>query len=153
MENPTFRPTKPLEYPGNRTEEDSTKSMEEDKIYQLIHELLNPTTREQALLELSKKREQYEDLAPILWHSFGTFLLNEGVISALLQEIVSVYPLLTPPTLTGHGSNRVCNSLALLQCVASHSETRTLFLQGKESDSCSSHPTISVSFSKYSQQN
>ena len=28
-----------------------------------------------------------------------------------------------------HQSNRVCNSLALLQCVASHQETRSLFLQ------------------------
>jgi CCR4-NOT transcription complex subunit 9 len=41
-----------------------------------------------------------------------------------------VYPLLSPPTLTAHVSNRVCNALALLQCVASHSETRQLFLNG-----------------------
>ncbi|GAO46673.1 hypothetical protein G7K_0897-t2 [Saitoella complicata NRRL Y-17804] len=79
------------------------------------------TAREQALLELSKKREQYEDLALILWHSFG-------VMTSLLQEIVSVYPLLSPPALTAHASNRVCNALALLQCVASHNETRGLFL-------------------------
>jgi CCR4-NOT transcription complex subunit 9 len=50
-------------------------------------------------------------------------------MSSLLQEIVSVYPLLYPPSLTAHASNRVCNALALLQCVASHSETRSLFLQ------------------------
>jgi len=30
--------------------------------------------REHALLELSKKREQYEDLALVLWHSFGESL-------------------------------------------------------------------------------
>lgn len=53
-----------------------------------------------------------------------------GVIPILLQEIVSVYPLLTPPTLSGGASNRVCNSLALLQCIANHNETRSLFLQG-----------------------
>jgi CCR4-NOT transcription complex subunit 9 len=46
----------------------------------------------------------------------------------LLQEIVSIYPLLTPPTLTAHASNRVCNALALLQCVASHADTRQPFL-------------------------
>ncbi|CAO1615065.1 unnamed protein product [Sympodiomycopsis kandeliae] len=80
------------------------------------------TRRETALLELSKKREQYEDLALVLWHSFG-------VMSSLLQEITSVYPLLSPPALTAHASNRVCNALALLQCVASHHETRALFLQ------------------------
>lgn len=73
------------------------------------------------LLELSKKRESFSDLAPILWHSTGT-------VAALLQEIVSIYPLLTPPTLTAQGSNRVCNALALLQCVASHPDTRQPFL-------------------------
>ena len=50
-------------------------------------------------------------------------------MAVLLQEIVSIYPLLTPPSLNAHSSNRVCNALALLQCVASHSETRSLFLQ------------------------
>ncbi|KAG6381518.1 cell differentiation family, Rcd1-like-domain-containing protein [Boletus reticuloceps] len=94
---------------------------EENKIYALVIDLMDPSTREAALLELSKKREQYDDLALVLWHSFG-------VMPALLQEIVSVYPLLSPPNLTAHVSNRVCNALALLQCVASHSETRQLFL-------------------------
>lgn len=81
---------------------------------------------------------------------------------------MSIYPLLSPPNLTAHASNRVCNALALLQvgvyifflqllllfgrerrvgqvslelkialgllfclpiqCVASHKDTRTLFL-------------------------
>ncbi|BGP15934.1 hypothetical protein JCM10213_003635 [Rhodosporidiobolus nylandii] len=94
---------------------------ENEKVYYLIVDLMNPNTREAALLELSKKREQWDDLALVLWHSFG-------VMSALLQEIVSVYPLLAPPSLTAHASNRVCNALALLQCVASHNDTRSLFL-------------------------
>jgi CCR4-NOT transcription complex subunit 9 len=50
-------------------------------------------------------------------------------MSTLLQEIISVYPLLNPPELTPHASNRVCNALALLQCVASHPETRDVFLK------------------------
>ena len=82
------------------------------------------TQREVVLLELSKKRESFPDLAPILWHSVG-------VVSALLIEIVSIYPLLMPPTLTAHASNRVCNALALLQCVASHGETRQPFLKAQ----------------------
>lgn len=112
-----------------------------EKLYQLVLELSNPETRESALLELSKKREAFPDLAPILWNSFGT-------IATLLQEIVCIYPLLAPPTLTAHASNRVCNALALLQCdtfslffaffffnfsfqgVASHPDTRTHFLKG-----------------------
>ena len=36
-----------------------------------IAQLLNPDTRETALLELSKKREQVPELALVLWHSFG----------------------------------------------------------------------------------
>lgn len=51
-------------------------------------------------------------------------------MTALLQEIISVYPLLNPSQLTAAASNRVCNALALLQCVASHNDTRTLFLNG-----------------------
>ncbi|KAG0496273.1 hypothetical protein HPP92_000964 [Vanilla planifolia] len=88
---------------------------------QLVLDLCDPELRENALLDLSKKREIFQDLAPLLWNSFGT-------IAALLQEIVSIYPALSPPTLTPGASNRVCNALALLQCVASHSETRILFL-------------------------
>ncbi|KAM0787689.1 hypothetical protein ACM66B_003751 [Microbotryomycetes sp. NB124-2] len=99
-----------------------TGQSENEKVYYLIVDLMSPATREAALLELSKKREQWDDLALVLWHSFG-------VMSALLQEIVSVYPLLAPPSLTAHASNRVCNALALLQCVASHNDTRSLFLQ------------------------
>mmetsp|Transcript_22453 Transcript_22453/g.27943 ORF Transcript_22453/g.27943 Transcript_22453/m.27943 type:complete len:183 (+) Transcript_22453:206-754(+) len=98
------------------------KSSEE--LYPLVLQLTVPEVpeqRETALLELSKKRETYSDLAPILWHSFGT-------MGTLLQEIVSIYPMLSPPNLTAHASNRVCNALALLQCVASHPDTRSLFL-------------------------
>ncbi|KAH9651993.1 cell differentiation Rcd1-like protein [Citrus sinensis] len=86
----------------------------------LVLDLSNPDLRENALLELSK-RELFQDLAPLLWNSFGT-------IAALLQEIVSIYPVLSPPNLTPAQSNRVCNALALLQCVASHPDTRMLFL-------------------------
>ncbi|KAL1383392.1 hypothetical protein pipiens_000412 [Culex pipiens pipiens] len=89
-----------------------------EKVFQWINELSNPETRETALLELSKKRESVPDLAPMLWHSFGT-------TAALLQEIINIYPSINPATLTAHQSNRVCNALALLQCVASHPETRS----------------------------
>ncbi len=92
-----------------------------EQIYQWILELSSPETRETALLELSKKREVVPELAPMLWHSFGT-------IAALLQEIINIYPAINPPVLTAHQSNRVCNALALLQCVASHPDTRSTFL-------------------------
>merc|ERR1712232_724074 len=94
-----------------------------DEVYFLVQDLRISERREHALLELSKRRESLTDLAPILWHSFGT-------IVALIQEIVCIYPQLSPPpSLTAPASNRVCNSLALLQCVASHPDTRPLFLK------------------------
>ncbi|TRY79889.1 hypothetical protein TCAL_07082 [Tigriopus californicus] len=96
-------------------------NVDRNQIYQWIQELSSPDTRETALLELSKKREVVPDLAPMLWNSFGT-------IAALLQEIINIYPAINPPVLSAHQSNRVCNALALLQCVASHPDTRSAFL-------------------------
>ncbi|KAK1831093.1 putative cell differentiation protein rcd1 [Podospora conica] len=108
---------------AGHVQETAVESVSEDnrRTLQYIADLLNESTRETALLELSKKREQVPELALILWHSFG-------VMTSLLQEIISVYNLLNPSQLTAAASNRVCNALALLQCVASHNETRTLFL-------------------------
>lgn len=40
---------------------------------------------------------------------------SKSVSSYFLQEIVSIYPALSPPTLSPGASNRVCNALALLQ--------------------------------------
>lgn len=98
------------------------QTSDREKIYMWIIELSNVETRQNALLELSKKREVVPDLAPMLWHSFGT-------VASLLQEIIGIYPAINPATLTAHQSNRVCNALALLQCFASHPETRSAFLQ------------------------
>lgn len=36
-----------------------------------VAELLSGSSRETALMELSKKREQVTELAMIIWHSFG----------------------------------------------------------------------------------
>ena len=65
----------------------------------------------------------FPDIAPVLWYSYGT-------IAALLQEIVSIYHMMSPPTLTQYASNRVCNALALLQCIASHAETKSKLMNG-----------------------
>jgi CCR4-NOT transcription complex subunit 9 len=103
---------------------------ENQRVLQWVAELLRGESRETALMELSKKREQVPELALVIWHSFG-------VMTSLLQEIISVYPLLNPSQLTAAASNRVCNALALLQCVASHNDTRQLFLNGmKAQPSC-----------------
>lgn len=88
----------------------------------LLLDLLDPELKGHALFELRKKREMFPDLAPLLWYSFGT-------IAALIQEILRIYPALLPPTLTLAASTRVCNVLALFQCIASHPETRSPFIK------------------------
>jgi len=56
---------------------------DDSKLYSLVIDLMSPETREGALLELSKKREQCEDLALILWHSFGASLNPSACVSLL----------------------------------------------------------------------
>lgn len=58
---------------------------EEQKVYGLVIDLLNPEKRESALLELSKKREQYDDLALVLWHSFGEYAPSDTLLLRLKQ--------------------------------------------------------------------
>ena len=48
----------------------------------------------------------------------GLLFLNSLILNHFyLQEIVSIYPVLSPPNLTPAQSNRVCNALALLQVI------------------------------------
>lgn len=109
---------------GNDASTGPKTAVNDKMVYSWITEFAYGPNKEQALLELGKKREMYEDLALVLWNSFG-------VMSCLLAEVVSVYPMLSPPTLTIQASNRVCNALALMQCIASHPETRTPFLMAQ----------------------
>lgn len=108
--------------PTSGVPNNSTRALDDPNVYHWICQLTYGPNKEQALLELGRKREQYEDLAIVLWSSFG-------VMTSLLNEIISVYPMLSPPTLSNQLSNRVCNALVLLQCVASHPDTKNLFLQ------------------------
>lgn len=50
---------------------DQGVSEENRRVLEWIGQVLRAETRESALLELSKKREQVPELALILWHSFG----------------------------------------------------------------------------------
>lgn len=68
-------PHQPMALLGTNSNLPQVGAHEEGKIYSLVIELMDANTRESALLELSKKREQYDDLALVLWHSFGVFLV------------------------------------------------------------------------------
>ncbi|WJX11400.1 hypothetical protein P8452_02018 [Trifolium repens] len=90
----------------------------------LVTELHNPDLRENALTVLSKMKDLFQELAPLLWNSFG-------IIAVFLQEIITIYPVLSTTDLTPAQSTRICNVLALLQCVASHPTTKMAFLKAK----------------------
>ena len=106
-------------YLGKLGEPEVGKDMTDicDSVKQLVY----GPEREDALAKLGKKREDSPELAVILWNS-------HGVMAVMLEEIISVYPLLNPPQLNVAMSNRVSHTLQLLQCVASHPETHLPFL-------------------------
>lgn len=110
-----------------KEEKDNKTALSTDEINQIIdwlHQIKEGRTRENALIELSKKRETFADLAIYIWYT-------PGVIASLLQEIISTYALLAPPTLNNFSSTRACNVLTLFQCVAAHSETRLFFMNAQ----------------------
>ena len=119
-----------LEIPAQKEKQEITQDKEkskEEEIYQIINwvdQIKDESTREKALEELFHKRESLNDLALYIWYSTGT-------VSILLQEIINIYQLLSPPKLTIAKSNRACSVLALFQCIAAHPETRQPFLQAQ----------------------
>uniref|UniRef100_A0A1I8HE11 CCR4-NOT transcription complex subunit 9 n=1 Tax=Macrostomum lignano TaxID=282301 RepID=A0A1I8HE11_9PLAT len=88
---------------------------------ELLMSLHNPSTRDSALAELSKHRDAIPELACLIWQSFGC-------VAILLEEIVSAYQHLSTGALSVQLSNRVCNAMALLQCLAAHPATRRAVL-------------------------
>lgn len=125
-QNPNTFPTSNISGPSSLNTSISTDYSEMngsdfDKVIEHIANLKYPEKREEALQELSKKRESFPKLAVYLWHSVGT-------LAILLQEIVAIYPVLSPQTLSQTVSCKVCNVLGLLQCLALHPDTRGLFL-------------------------
>jgi len=75
-------------------------------------------------LFFSSRRDIIHDLGPMIWHTTGT-------IAALLFEIVSTYQFVNPPTMSLQQVTRLCNALALLQCVGAHPDTRSQFLKAQ----------------------
>lgn len=61
---------------------------ENRRVLEWIAQLMKPTTREAALLELSKKREQVPELALILWHSFGMWPSMSMSTGANTQQVL-----------------------------------------------------------------
>nr|XP_043630196.1 cell differentiation protein rcd1-like [Erigeron canadensis] len=106
------------------TPTDSTAA-DHAKIEQCIQLLHEPLHREEALAILNKVHERrIKDMPVLLWNA-------NNVSYILLQEILSAYKLLSPPTLTRKEATRVCNALALIQAMATHPETRMKIVKAK----------------------
>ena len=58
--------------PALNASNNSHYSADERRVHSLILELTSSQDREHALSELSKIRESFDQLALLLWHSFGT---------------------------------------------------------------------------------
>ncbi|EAN84265.1 putative cell differentiation protein [Trypanosoma cruzi] len=112
-QQPTMKP-----YPTMATVSPETRNM-----LNLLESLFKLELREKAILELAKHRDSFQKLGPFLWYSVGTMAI-------LLQEIISVYPLLhSPELLSKSTTSRVGSVLTLLQSVAYDDSTRKLFLE------------------------
>ena len=61
---------------------------ENRRVLEWIAQMMRPETRESALLELSKKREQVPELAMILWHSFG---MTRRIVGAFLATATNLW--------------------------------------------------------------
>ena len=66
-----------LDHSGGLGSTDGTWIEENRRVLGWVAELLQGPSRETALMELSKKREQVPELALIIWHSFGMSLHYE----------------------------------------------------------------------------
>ena len=108
--------------PGMDQRLQQRNSPELEKVCQYIAMLSDSNKKYDYFKELNNQRDNIPQLAPILWFSTGT-------VAILLQEIINIYPNLSPPTLTQAHSERICNVLGLFQCIALHAQTKTLFIQ------------------------
>lgn len=93
-----------------------------NNLIKLINGIRDSADKENSIAELSKMKDHFPNLALYLWHA-------NGIIAILLQDLISIYQMLSPPnTLSSSAANVVCNILSLIQCLAAHKDTRSLLL-------------------------
>ncbi|XP_062106070.1 uncharacterized protein LOC133817534 [Humulus lupulus] len=90
-------------------------------VEEVIALLKDDFTRPNALLLLRKMKANNPNLGPMVWNSNGTVFI-------LLKEITQIYYCLSSG-LTEKMASQVCNVLSILQCVASHPQTRKEFIK------------------------
>ncbi|PWA84754.1 cell differentiation protein RCD1 [Artemisia annua] len=106
--------------PNNAGATSALSASEGSKIRRLIPLVNLPRTRSAAITQLNNifkaNKAGGPELGLMLWESRGTMF-------SLLEELISAYRLLHPPRLTINDTKKICNVLALIQCIA--------FLPGK----------------------
>eukprot|EP01132_Coremiostelium_polycephalum_P010801 gene10801-13222_t len=100
--------------------------LEDKTIHQLIMDLYENEKREETLNEISKRKDSIGNLAVLLWYT-------PCIISIFIQEILSIYKYISAPNpkLKARASNRVCNTLNILQIIASDPQTKMPFVKAK----------------------
>lgn len=70
---------------------------------------------------LALNRHNIKNLGLLLWYS-------DGIIAALIHELVSCYPLLLSNNFSPNIAKRICDCMELLDCIADNPHTQPLFL-------------------------
>ena len=91
--DPAIQMREPMSNPGADVRLSSNNSQELEKISPWILMFRDPNRKYDCFKELNNQRDNIPQLAPLLWYSTGT-------VTILLQEIINIYPNLSPPTLT-----------------------------------------------------
>ncbi len=63
---------------GNSSEAQDSGKITQAMLSKLVQDLLSPKNREAALAELSKHRESIDNLAVVLWNTFGMYLFHSN---------------------------------------------------------------------------
>lgn len=100
------------------------QEVEEEIIIKYVYEIKNEETREEAIKNLYKYRENNKNIAIYLWYTRGT-------MAALLQEIINIYPYFSSSKLTNEQANKAKYIISLFQSIALHPKTRKEFLESQ----------------------
>ncbi|XP_009781146.1 uncharacterized protein [Nicotiana sylvestris] len=118
---PTLPPRNNISSSSQKNEGLDLASATPKQLVLLLHDV---NLREEVINQLTKKRDTCTELPLLLWNTFNAVFI-------LLQEVIAVYPKLSTSMISIKESTRVCNALALFQCMGNHQETRRELIKAK----------------------
>jgi CCR4-NOT transcription complex subunit 9 len=93
-----------------------------EKICTAIQNLKDHKRTREALKSLNEIKQEMPHLAPLIWFS-------PGCVNVLIQEVILMYPAMNSQRLKPEAADQFLLVLGLLQLLASHDDTRKLFLE------------------------